>query len=315
MRRVMLVSFLLVLAVAAQAADREAAKASYQQGNNLFDQDRFADAAAAYAQAIEQDPKFLEACYNRALADEMVDRQKAIADWHQFADLAANAPEYSSQLGQANARIQILGMLPQYPVGLQPSRYVPSAADYFGKISEASESHTWNTFPILVSIGNVPSSNWAQGAREAFRIWQQMLPLELTAEPEEANIRFNWGGDTENEGAAGEEADWVQFRRTGDSLTGRKVAFITIDLSRNWSKDEMRAIVLHEMGHALGIQGHSDSKGDIMYWQMQENNRRVPVPGMLYPFNWKSLVSKPSQRDLNTLIRLYNTPGVVERFR
>jgi predicted Zn-dependent protease len=88
-----------------------------------------------------------------------------------------------------------------------------------------------------------------------------------------------------------------------------------VDLSRQWSKDEMRAIVLHELGHALGIQGHSESKGDIMFWQVQEKNRQVYVPGVYYPIAWKSLVSKPSQRDLNTLIRLYNTPGPVIRMK
>jgi len=315
MRRVIEVLLLLVLAGTGGAADRNAAKASYEQGNTYFDQDRFVDASAAYGQAIAQDPQFLEPYYNRALADEMVERQKAVADWQQFAGLAANAPEFKAQLGQANARIQILGMLPAYPDALQPSRYVAASGDYFGEISESSESERWKTFPLKVSIGNVPTANWAQGAREAFRIWQQMFPFELTAEPEEANIRFNWEGGTQDEGAAGDEMDWVEFHRVGDEITGRKVAFISVDLSHNWSKDEMRAIVLHEMGHALGIKGHSASKGDIMYWQMQEKNRRVAVPGMPYPFNWKSLVSKPSQRDLNTLIRLYNTPGIVERFK
>ena len=115
--------------------------------------------------------------------------------------------------------------------------------------------------------------------------------------------------------AAGEEIDWTQFRRVGNELTGRKVAIISVDLSRRWSKDEMRAIVLHELGHALGIRGHSDSKGDIMYWQVQEKSHQVRVPGVYYPFAWKTLVSKPSQRDLNTLIRLYNTPGAVVRLK
>jgi len=315
MRRAIVALLLLVPAATGWAADRDAAKANYEQGNTYFDQDRFVDASAAYGQAIAQDPQFLEAYYNRALADEMVDRQKAVGDWQRFAALAANAPEFKAQLGQANARIQILGMFPAYPDALQPSHYVAAAADYFGEISESSESERWKTFPLKVSIGNVPTANWAQGAREAFRIWQQMFPFELTAEPEEADIRFNWEGGTEIEGAAGDEMDWVEFHVVGGEFTGRKVARISIDLTHNWSKDEMRAIVLHEMGHALGIRGHSDSKGDIMYWQMQEKNRRVVVPRMPYPFNWKSLVSKPSQRDLNTLIRLYNTPGIVERFK
>jgi predicted Zn-dependent protease len=90
---------------------------------------------------------------------------------------------------------------------------------------------------------------------------------------------------------------------------------VSVNLSRRWSKDEMRAIVLHEMGHALGIAGHSPSKGDIMYWKVQESKHRLNLPGVIYPIAFKSLVSKPSQRDLNTLIRLYNTPGIVMRMK
>ena len=312
MRPVIRGILLLAVAGSACAADREAARASYQQGNVYFEQDRFADAAAAYGQAITQDPTYLDAYYNRALADEMVDRQKAIADWRQFAELAANDPDLKYQVGQGNARIQILEAWPAYPAALQPSRYVSSASDYYGEIAESSESERWRSFPIKIWIGNVPNGNWAQGAREAFNIWREMLPLELAAELEEADIRFNWDASTDEGGEAGEELDWVQFRRVGNELAGRRVAFITVDLSHRWSKDEMRAIVLHELGHALGLKGHSDSKGDIMYWQMQEKSRQVRVPGIYYPYAWKSLVSKPSQRDLNTLIRLYNTPGIVE---
>lgn len=311
MRHMILGMLLLVIAAPARAADQQAAKASFEQGNALYQQDRFADAAAAYDQAIAQDPQLLEAYYNHALADEMVDRQKAIADWHKFAALAANSPEFKFQVGEANARIQILQMLPVYPPALQPSHYVPSASDYYTDIAEKSESEKWSSFPIKVCIGNVPNGNWAQGAREAFGIWRELLPLELTADPAEADIRFNWDTGTTQDWEAGEEMDWTQFRRVGNELTGRKVCVISVDLSRRWSKDEMRAIVLHELGHALGIRGHNDSKGDIMYWQVQEKNRHVTIPGMPYPFAWKTLVSKPSQRDLNTLIRLYNTPGSV----
>ncbi len=69
------------------------------------------------------------------------------------------------------------------------------------------------------------------------------------------------------------------------------------------------------MGHALGIKEHSDSKKDIMYWQSQEKTRRVSVNGIPFPVIFRSLVSQPSQRDLNTLIRLYNTAGPVSRFQ
>jgi len=75
----------------------------------------------------------------------------------------------------------------------------------------------------------------------------------------------------------------------------------------------MRAILLHELGHALGIKGHSDSKKDIMYWQMQDKTRQIYLPNDPFPFLWRSLVKQPSQRDMNTLIRLYNSVGLAKR--
>lgn len=308
-----ILAFLIFIPVLAPV-DHEAAKESYRQGNEYFDQSRYPDAASAYARALEQDPQFLEAAFNKALADEMVDRQKSLADWGHFAQAAGNSPDFKYQVGQANARIQILKALPVYPDALQPSHYVSSAGDYYGEIAEDSESSRWQSFPVKVWIGDVPNGNWHQGVREAFDIWHDMVPMELTADSDEADIRFEWDAEQNmDEGHAGEERDWVQFESAGNSVTSRKVAHIAIALVRNWTKDEMRALTLHEMGHALGIRGHSPSKGDIMYWHLQESNRRMPIPRMYYPLILKSLVSKPSQRDLNTLIRLYNTPGVVTR--
>ncbi len=42
---------ILILLPAAARADREAARESYQQGNESFDQSRFTDAAATYERA------------------------------------------------------------------------------------------------------------------------------------------------------------------------------------------------------------------------------------------------------------------------
>ena len=91
----------------------------------------------------------------------------------------------------------------------------------------------------------------------------------------------------------------------------RRIAVITVDLSRRWSKDEMRAIMLHEFGHALGMKGHSDDKKDIMFFQIQEKRRQITAPMIPLPIFWKSLPKSPSQRDINTLIRLYNTAGYI----
>ncbi len=54
------------------------------------------------------------------------------------------------------------------------------------------------------------------------------------------------------------------------------------------SQKEMRTVCLHEFGHALGLWGHSPHPGDICY----------PT----------ATAQHPTQRDINTLRKLYNTP-------
>jgi len=298
----------------ALAADHEKAVVAYREGNGLFDQNRFAEAVAAYDRAIAEDPEYAHAYHNRALANEMVDRQKAIQDWRRFVEMAADRPELKFDAARASARLQILASLPALPEAMGPSHYVPAAGDYYFWISNESEGDEWKSLPLKVFLGSAPELKWQQGTREAYDNWSKVFPLELVALPKAADIRMGWEESTLGQGHAGEEWDMPQFRYEGGELRSRKYAVITVELSRMWSKDEMRAIVSHEFGHALGIKGHSESKGDIMFWHVQEKTRQFSPPGLPLPLFWRSLVKQPSQRDVNTLIRLYNSAGSGKRF-
>jgi predicted Zn-dependent protease len=302
-------------AAAARAGDLESAKRQYTEGNMLFDQGRFAEAAASYSRALEENPKLIEAFYNRALATEMIDRAKALDEWQRFLDAAADHDQFKWDVARVRARVQILKSKPPLPEPMQPQHYVAAAGDYYHEVALSSEGEQWSELPVKVALGSAPQVKWQQGAREAFDIWSAMVPLQLLAAPQQADIRIDWSSSVTEDERAGEESDWVRVKRVGDELTGRRVATVRVDLSRNWSKDEMRAIMLHELGHALGIKAHSDSKKDIMYWQMQEKARQLHTPtGIPLPFFWRSLVKEPSQRDINTLIRLYNSAGTIARF-
>jgi predicted Zn-dependent protease len=293
------------------AAGQADAQGLFTDATKQLDQDQFVEAAAEYDKCLAADPHMLKALFDRAIANEMVDRQKAIADWKTFAQEAQNDPDLKWLAARAAARAQILESMPALPEGLSPSRYVAADSDYYRLVAEDSDGLQWGHFPVKIYLGSAPQVKWQYGAREAFDIWRQVFPLQLVANESQADIRIGWNESVTREGRAGEELDWVEFKREGDAMTGRRVAVITVDLSRPWSKDEMRAIMLHEFGHALGIKGHSDSKKDIMYFQMQEKYRRIPVPMPVSQFFWKSLVKNPSQRDLNTLVRLYNSAGYV----
>ena len=304
------VGFVMMFRTFSQAAQGDA-QGLFTQATELLDQGKFAEAAEGFTKCLATNPHMLKALFDRAIANEMVDRQKAIEDWEKFATEAHGDPQLKWLAARAAARVQILQKMPAAPEGLSPSHYVAADGDYYQRVAEDSEGLQWRHFPIKVYLGSAPQVKWQYGARDAFDIWRAIVPLQLVANESQADIRIGWNESVTRQGHAGEELDWVQFKREGDQMTGRRIAVITVDLSRPWSKDEMRAIMLHEFGHALGIKGHSDSKKDIMYFQMQEKYRRIPVPMPVTQVFWKSLVKNPSQRDVNTLIRLYNSAGYI----
>lgn len=301
----------LLAAAATARVGQEDAGRQFVQANVRLDGGHFADAVASYDKCLAADPHMLKALFNRAIANEMVNRQKAIDDWKGFADAAQGDPDLKFLAARAQARIQILADMPALPDSLQPSHYVAGDGDYYPLVAPDSDGIQWRTFPVKVYLGSAPAMRWQEGTRAAFDIWRGVFPLQLVVDPRAADIRLGWRESVDEQGHAGEELDWVIYDRQSADTGGRRVAIITVDLSRPWSKDEMQAIMLHEFGHALGMKGHSDTKKDIMYWQMQEKFRQVPAPILPLPIFWKSLVKNPSPRDLNTLIRLYNTAGYI----
>lgn len=310
----------LVMVMAAGTAvpatvNREKARAAYRQGNGLFDRGRFVEAAAAYDAAIAEDPQYAEAYHNRALACEMIGRKQALEAWKRFIDIATGREEFKFDVARIQARLKILESLPSLPETMQPTHYIADAGDYYLRISRTSEGEEWRHLPVKVFLGSAPQMKWQVGAREAFDTWSEVFPLQLVALRKDADIRLNWAGRDFPTGQVGEDREWVEFKREGNELTARRIAVISVEVRFPWSKNEMRAFITHEMGHALGIKGHSDDKKDIMYWQTQRKSYGVSVPRIPLPIFWRSLVKKPSPRDINTLIRIYNHPGSSVRFR
>ena len=82
-------------------------------------------------------------------------------------------------------------------------------------------------------------------------------------------------------------------------------------------------ILMHEFGHALGINGHSQEPGDVMVADLDEETKEAIVPpsrtdgraahesGSTVSRSY--INTKLTVRDVNTVIRLYNCPGPLVR--
>ena len=118
-----------------------------------------------------------------------------------------------------------------------------------------------------------------------------MIRFKQTADPKQADINVMWtdGSDIPNITELGE----ARF----DDVRDHEIRHITIMLltqapriHKELSARDIFSVAMHEIGHALGIHGHSDGQRDIMFFC------DTPVSQVI------------SMRDANTLQRLYTAP-------
>ena len=314
---------LLAWLAPAVGAPRNAENA-FRAGNRFFDADDFTDAVAMYTRALVQDPSNVKLYYNRALANEMADPKAAIRDWKRFLELVGDNPDWRAAVPQVRERVETLKQMPLLPDSLQLSRYSPKAADYYQDVAESSDGLQFREFPVKVFTGNVPEA-WQRSTREALDDWSRVVPLQETASREGADIVLIWQSSPDESGRLAWDKDMIQEEDNGSTARRTKVAFVTFVTTRRLSGAERRAAVLHEIGHALGIQGHSNLSEDVMcdtidLVVVHETRILTEIPAAggtlpgVYPRSFAPTPPrKLTQRDVNTLIRLYNSPGFLTR--
>ncbi len=182
----------------------------------------------------------------------------------------------------------------------------PAAGNYVPSVDTPLGPCAWKRFPIKVFLPPAPVSytkDMETDIREGFDTWtklsQNRIAFQFVSSASGADIVIGWASsrkDLHNPTESGEAS--VNYSTTGSGkrtlknpgdITSAKITFVYVDLdNKPWSAGGMRAPALHEIGHALGLMGHSQNAGDIMYFQ-------------------KNSVTEPSDRDVNTLFLLYKT--------
>ena len=189
------------------------------------------------------------------------------------------------------------------------------AGDYFDRVKPSPLGYLiWSQFPIKVYLeqptdrtqNKVPTTasdrrlqQWSVTVRKAIADWNEYLPLVEITEPELADIiiaRSPIEREIKLNPATGlydiprAIAAQTNYEFYLQSTTNTIAHRMTIKINPSSTGRSLLATVRHELGHALGIWGHSPEATDALYYS------QVAYPAPI------------SARDINTLRKIYQQP-------
>ena len=187
--------------------------------------------------------------------------------------------------------------------------------DYFSQIKLTPVGYlVWSQFPVKIYVerptnfSESPSSvqqfqKWVDAVLTAVQEWNVYLPLEVVTQREGADILIlrerpalqasfdRETGKFNIPRARSAETRYEFYIRQAANVPKKVLSQrFTIQLSPHQTVEYTLATARHELGHALGIWGHSPLETDTMYFSQVRKPPEISV------------------RDINTLKRIYQQP-------
>jgi predicted Zn-dependent protease len=184
--------------------------------------------------------------------------------------------------------------------------------DYFSEVKSTAAGYlVWSEFPVKIYLDRPENfqdtsasdrrfQQWVNAVEQAIQEWHIYLPLVEIQQPELADIIIK-----REQPPLGvqinRETGQVEKFRARSAQTSYEFSIraenppvlwhrMTIRINPGMSEQSIRSTTRHEIGHALGIWGHSQAETDVMYFSQVRTSPAI------------------SPRDINTLKKIYQQP-------
>lgn len=189
--------------------------------------------------------------------------------------------------------------------------------DYFDQIETTPLGYlVWSKFPLKIYVDSVTSENtaanqrfqqWTAAARKAIAEWNVYLPLQEVQTKDTADIlilrstparKTKLNPETrlyDIPRAVAAQTNYEFYLTPKPEAIAKRTRRVislrmTMEVSPNFTGTSLLGTIRHELGHALGIWGHSSKPDDALYFS------QVSDPPSISP------------RDINTLKKIYQQP-------
>lgn len=198
--------------------------------------------------------------------------------------------------GNLPAAIQLCRVyLSRFPYA-QDRQYMESVTRHLLNASAINSIQDYNWTKKSVRVFIQPGTGvrgykpeFVQVLKDSFKSWSEagVLSFQYVSRPQDADIECVWTDDANQLGSLAEGGEAL-LKHQGDKVNHARILLLTYrnNIVSTLDQNEMRALCLHEIGHALGMMRHSRNPADVMYFTVAAN-------------------ASPSIRDIQQLKRLY----------